>query len=373
MEFSLSEEQKILRKSARDFLKSECPSSLVKQMAEDEKGYSPSLWQKMAQLGWQGLVFPERYNGGGGSFQDLVVLLEETGRVLLPGPLLPTVLGGLIILECGSEEQKAALLPGIVKGDIIVSLALSEPSMRCPGKSLETRTVEQAGSYVINGLKLFVPMAHAADYFICTAGTNEGDGITNFIIDAKSEGITCTSLKTMGRDKQFEVAFDNVKVPAGNILGEYNRSWRYFSERFLPMMIAAQCAEMNGGAQKVLEMTVQYAKERTTFGRQLGSHQAIQHLCSNLLVALESARLLTYQAAWKISRGLPCELEVSMAKYKANECYTQAVRIGTQIQGGISIIIDHDLPLFYRRAKAAELALGDVDYHLEQIAGKLLD
>lgn len=373
MDFSLTEEQKILRKSARDFLKSECPSSLVKEMAEDEKGYSPSLWQKMARLGWQGLVFPERYNGGGGSFLDLVVLLEETGRVLLPGPLVPTILGGLFVLECGSEEQKAALLPGIIKGDIIFSLALSEPSMRCPGKSLATRAVEQDGIYVINGMKLFVPMAHTADYFICTAGTNESDGITCFLIDSKSEGITCTPLKTMGRDKQFEVGFENVKVSAGNILGEYNRCWKYFSERFLPMVIAAQCAEMNGGTQKVMEMTVQYAKERITFGRQLGSHQAIQHLFSNLLVALESARLLTYEAAWKISRVLPCEMDVSMAKYKANECYTQAVRTGTQIQGGISIIIDHDLPLYYRRAKAAELTLGDVDYHLEQIAGKLLD
>jgi alkylation response protein AidB-like acyl-CoA dehydrogenase len=139
------------------------------------------------------------------------------------------------------------------------------------------------------------------------------------------------------------------------------------------MATIAQCAEMNGGAQKVIEMTVEYAKERATFGRSLGSYQAIQHLCSDMLVALESSRVLTYEAAWKISRGLSYDLEVSMAKYLANECYTRVVSTGTQIQGGVSIIVEHDMPLYYRRAKATEITLGDADYHLELIAKELID
>ena len=177
----------------------------------------------------------------------------------------------------------------------------------------------------------------------------------------------------MGRDKQYEIVFENVEVPATSILGEQNKGWEFISKRLLPMMTVAQCAEMIGGAQRVIEMTVEYAKERITFGRPLGSNQAIQHLCADMLLALESARVLTYEAAWKISQGLPCELEASMAKYKANACYTCAVSLGTQIQGGVSIIVDHDLPLYYRRAKAAEITLGDNDYQLEFIAGKLLD
>jgi alkylation response protein AidB-like acyl-CoA dehydrogenase len=377
MDFSLTEEQKMLKKSARDFLKSECPTLLVKEMASDEKGYSPQLWQKMARMGWQGLVFPGRYDGGDGAFLDLIILLEETGRVLLPGPLLATILGGMMVLEYGSAEQKDALLPGIANGDVIISLALTEPWMRHPNNLMKTRAVAQDGNYIINGVKLFAPMALAANYLILAAGTNGGteadDGITSFIIDAKSAGITYTELKTMGRNKQYEVQLENAVVPAGNILGEYNQGWKYISNRLIPLATVAQCAEMNGGARKVIEMTVDYAKERVTFGQLLGSHQAIQHLCADMLVALESAQVLTYEAAWKISRGLPCDLEVSMAKYKANECYTRAVSSGTQIQGGISTIIDHDLPLYYRRAKADEITLGDADYHLEMIARNLLD
>jgi alkylation response protein AidB-like acyl-CoA dehydrogenase len=377
MDFGLTEEQKMLRESARDFLESECPASLVKEMAEDEKGYSPQLWQKMARLGWHGLIFPDRYGGGDGTFLDLVILLEEIGRALLPSPFLPTVLGGAVILEAGSEAQRAELLPGLISGDIIFNLALTEPSTRYPGSSMLTRAVAQNGGYVINGAKLFAPMAHVADYLISVARTNNSvkaeDGITGFIIDAKSPGITYTPLKTIGRDRQYEVLFDNVAVPAANILGEYDRGWVPISKRLLPMAIIAQCAGMNGGAQKVIDMTVEYAKERVTFGQPLGSHQAIQHLCADMLVALESARVLTYLAAWKISRGIPCDLEVSMAKYKANECYTQVVSEGTRIQGGVSIIVDHDMPLYYRRAKADELTLGDADCHLELIARQLLD
>ena len=164
MDFSLNEVQKMLRKTARDFLKNECPPSVIKEIANDEKGYSPQIWQKMAQLGWQSLIFPDQYGGGNGTFLDLVILLEETGRALLPSPLITTVLGGTIILENGSNEQKAALLPGIARGDLIISLALSEPSMRFPGSSITTRAIAKNDRYIINGTKLFAPMAEAANY-----------------------------------------------------------------------------------------------------------------------------------------------------------------------------------------------------------------
>ena len=367
----------MLRKSARDFLESECPASLVKEMGEDEKGYSPELWQKMARLGWQGLTFPGQYGGGDGTFLDLVVLLEETGRVLLPSPFLTTIIGGNLILEAGSEKQKAKLLPAITRGDVILSLALTEPSARYPDSSMATRAVAGNGGYVISGTKLFVSMAHEADYLICVARTNDNtesnDGITLFIISSESSGITYTPLKTMGCDKQYEILLNNVAVPAENILGRCDKGWEYISKRLIPMTTIGQCAEMNGGAQKVIDITVEYARERVTFGQPLGSHQAIQHLCSDMLVALESARVLTYLAAWKIDQGLPYDLDISMAKYKANECYTRVVSEGTRIQGGVSIIVDHDMPLYYRRAKAAEITLGNSDDHLELIARELLD
>lgn len=370
MDYGLTEEQKMLGKSARDFLETECPASLVRKMAGDDLGYSPHLWQKMAQLGWQGLIFPESYGGGGGTFLDLVILLEETGRALLPGPLLPAVLSGAIVLGAGSEEQKSRLLPALVSGDLILSPALDEPSMKYLSGSMTTRAVADNDHYIINGIKLFVPMAHVAGYLICAAHT--GNGVTLFLVDSRSDGITCTPLQTMGRDKQYEVSFHNVAVPVENTLGEVNAGWHYLSRFYLPMATLARCAEMNGGARKVIDMTVEYARERITFGRPLGSHQAIQHLCADMLVALESAQVLTYKAAWNISRGQVDVLEISMAKYLANECYTRVVASGTQVQGGVSTITDHDMPLYYRRAKVSEITLGDTDYHLEQIAGELL-
>jgi alkylation response protein AidB-like acyl-CoA dehydrogenase len=223
VDFGLTEEQKMLRESARNFLESKCPASLVKEMDEDERGYSPQLWREMAQLGWPGLIFPGKYGGASGTFLDLVILLEETGRALLPSPLLTTILGGIITLETGSEAQKAAMLPGIINGDIILSLALTEPSQRRPDIPMVTRVVTQKGHYLVNGTKLFAPIARAADYLVCAARTNDSaeadDGITCFIIDAKSPGITYTPLKTMARDKQYEVLLDNVGVPAENIRG----------------------------------------------------------------------------------------------------------------------------------------------------------
>ncbi|MDY6907661.1 MAG: acyl-CoA dehydrogenase family protein, partial [Chloroflexota bacterium] len=375
MDLGFSEEQEMLRNSARDFFLNELPKDVVKEMATDEKGYVPDLWKKMAELGWMGLVIPEEYDGMGMSYLDLVVLLEEMGRACLTGPYFSTVvLGGYTIMEAGSEEQKKELLTKIANGEIILALALTEPSAKYEASAIAVSAKAQGDDYVIDGTKLFVENAHIADYLIVAARTKEGgnaeDGISLFLVDAKSPGISTTVLKTMAGDKQCEVIFDKVKVPKKNLLGGLDKGWPVM-EKMLEKATVGLCAQMVGGAQMALEMSVTYAKERVQFGRPIGSFQAIQHYCANMVTDVDGSKFVTYEAAWKLSEGLDASMEVSMAKAWTSEAYRRVTLLGHQIHGGIGFCIDHDMPLYFKRAKAAEPTFGDPDWHREKVAQEL--
>ena len=375
MDLGFSEEQEMLRKTARDFLQTECPTALVKEMADDEKGYTPELWAKMAELGWMGLALPEEYDGMGMSFLDLSVLLEEMGRACLPGPFFSTVvLGGFTIIEAGNEEQKKDLLPKIATGEVILAMALTEPSASYDPAAVTVQAVPDKDDYVINGTKLFVENAHIADYMVCVTRTKDGsspeDGITLFLVDGKSPGISTTVLKTIAGDKQCEVIFDNVRVPKKNMLGDLDKGWPVVA-KMLEMAAVAKCAEMVGGAQAALDMSVAYAKERIQFGRPIGSFQAIQHHCANMVTDVDGSRFITYQAAWKVSEGLPATMEVSMAKAWVSEAYRRVTQLGHQIHGGIGFCMDHDMPLYFKEAKAAESTFGNADWHREIVAQQL--
>ncbi|RLC68892.1 MAG: acyl-CoA dehydrogenase [Chloroflexi bacterium] len=363
MDLGLSEEQEMLKTSARDFLQKECPKKLVKQLDESDEGYSPELWQRIAGLGWLGLMFPDEYGGSGGSFLDLVVLLEEMGYNILPGPFFSTVvLGGLTILAAGNKEQKKNLLPRIASGETILTLALTEPSVGYDASSVKTTAVAHNGEYMINGTKLFVPDANVADLLLCVARTKEAenpeDGITIFLVDAKSPGVECTLLKTLARDKQCEVLFNNASVPKENILGELDQGWPVVQDA-LQKATVAKCAEMVGGAQAALDMAVAYAKERIQFNRPIGSFQAIQHYCANMVSDVDGSRFVTYKAAWKVSEGLPATMDVAIAKAWTSEAYRRVTLLAHQIFGAIGFTMDHDLHLYYRRAKASEMMFGD--------------
>jgi len=375
MDFQLNEEQEMLRASARDFLQKECPKQLVRQLDESDEGYSPELWRKMAELGWIGLLFPAKYGGSGGSFLDLVVLLEEMGYNILPGPFFSTVvLGGLPILAVGNEEQKKEFLPRVASGERILTLALTEPSARYDAASVKTTAVVHNGEYVINGTKLFVPDASVSDFLLCVARTKETvnpeEGITIFLVDAKSPGVKCTLLKTLARDKLCEVVFDNASVPKENILGKLDRGWPVVAD-ILQKATVAKCAEMVGGAQAALEMAVTYAKERVQFNRPIGSFQAIQHYCANMVSDVDGSRFVTYKAAWKVSEGLPATMDVAIAKAWTSEAYRRVTLLGHQIFGAISFTIDHDMHLYYRRAKAGEIIFGDGDFQRAIVAREL--
>ncbi|MFC1982508.1 acyl-CoA dehydrogenase family protein [Chloroflexota bacterium] len=366
MDFALSEHQDMLRSGARDFLSKECPKSLVREMDEDERNYSRELWAKMAELGWMGLLIPEEYGGSGGSFLDMMILLEETGMACVPVPFFSTViLGAMPIMIAGSKEQKGEYLPQIARGQLVTTLALTEPSAKLDARSIEVTATKKEGKYLIEGIKLFVPDAHVSDYMVCVAKTNATeDGIALFIVDSKDKQIEYSLLPTIGCDKLCEVTFSKATVPQSNILGE---GWELV-EKILRYAALAKCAEMIGTSRRVLEMTVDYAKERVQFGRPIGSFQSIQHHCANMLIEFSPAEVLTYQAAWMMSQGLPCATEVAMAKALVGDACTRVCELGHQVHGGVGLTMEHDMQRYYRRVKAAELSWGDSSYHREMIA-----
>jgi len=369
MDFSLTEEQEMLKTMARDFLEKECPVSLVREMEEDEIGYSAEMWRKMAELGWLGLAFPEEYGGSGGSLLDMTILLEEMGRAIVPSPFVPTVVHcGLPLLAAGSEEQKRNFLPGIANGKTILTMALIEPEATYTADGIETSAVLDGNDYIVNGTKLFVPFAHVAQHLLCAVKT--GNGITLLLVDASSPGLSLTPLKTIASDKQFEVAFDNVRVPQSNVLGTPDDGWKLV-EQILRQAAVAECAIMLGGARKTLEMALDYARDRVQYGKPIGSFQAIQHECVDMTTDIEGARHLTYQAAWALSEGLPGAMEVSMAKAWVGAASSRTCAQSCHIHGAMGYTLDHDAQLYLRRIKAAELTFGDATFHEEIVAQQL--
>ena len=372
MKLTLTEEQEMLRKTARDFLTDKCSKKFVKQMEESETGYSGELWQEMAELGWMGLAFPGKYGGGDMSFLDLAILLEEMGRACLPGPFFSAVvLGGLSILDVGNEEQKQEHLPQLIRGKRLFTLALTEPGRHnYDASSVAMEATRDDDSYIINGTKLFVPDAHVADYLLCVARTKPRSGITVFLVDAKSPKMKHTVLKTIAGDKLCEVVFDQLSVAKANILGRLNQGWSPV-EKIIQRAAVGKCCEMVGNVQRVLEMTVDYAKERKQFDRPVGSFQIIQHYCADMATDVDSARFSTYQAAWMLSEGLLCAKEVAIAKAWISQASQRVFALAHQIHGAIGVTIEHDLHYYTRRAKAAEVAFGDADFYREVVAREM--
>ncbi len=375
MNLDLTEEQQMLKTTARDFFEKEFPKTLVREMEEDPAGYSPEVWKKMADLGWVGLVIPEEYGGTGLGFMDLVILLEEMGRACLTGPFFSTaVLCTLPIMAAGSEQLKQEFLPRIANGEMVLSLALTEPSATYEAAGIATKAAPEKDTYVLNGTKLFTHDAHIADYLLCVARSKvwsaPEDGISLFLVDVNSPGIKISPLEAIADDKQNEVVFENVVVPERYLLGELNQGWPVV-KRLLEQAAMAKCAEMVGGADWVVEATVAYAKERVQYGRAIGSFGNIQHSLADMWTEVNIAKRMAYYTAWVVDQGLPCSMEVAMAKALVNEAYKHSTRVAVQLHGGIGTTRDHDVGLYYRRARQAALLFGDSDSCREMVAQEM--
>ncbi len=372
MNFGFNEEQELLRSTARKFLENECPSEVVRTLMDTPEGMTPALWGKLAEQGWLGLITPEAYDGMGLGLVDLVVLMEEMGRAVVPGPYFSTVLlGGLGILEAGTEAQKKEWLPKIAAGEKRVTLAWMEPSAQLGPEGVTLAAAEKGGTFTLSGTKLFVPDAHTADAVVVAARTGKSgaEGITLFLVPKGAKGLTVTLLPTMDQTRKLcEVTLKDVSLGADARLGEVGSGWKALS-RVLDRATVALCAEMCGGAQKVLDMTVEYAKIRQAFGRPIGSFQGVKHKAADMLVDVENSKSITYYAAWAMDEGVAeGPLAASMAKAYVSDAYRKVSAAGIQLHGGIGFTWEHDLHLYFKRAKGSEFTFGDATYHRERVA-----
>ena len=377
MNFGFSEEQEMLRDATRRFLDNECPSSFVRKMMEDDSAHATELWKKVAEQGWPAILIDEAHGGVGGSFLDMVVILEEMGRSLLPGPFLATaLLGTPAILAGGSDEQKNAILPGVAAGETILSLALAEQSGRYDAGGVALAATPKGEDFLLSGEKFFVPDAHVADQIVVVTRTGQGataeDGISLFVVDAKAPGVAITQLKTVDMTRrQCHVAFQDVAVPAAQVLGQVGAGWPIV-QRTLDQAMAGLCAEMVGTGQQALDMAVAYAKERVQFGKPIGSFQAVKHKCVDMMVQVENARSLTYYAAWTVDENVPeARQAVPMAKAYCSDMCKTVTSEAIQVHGGIGFTWEHDMHLFYRRGLASEAAFGSAPVHREVVAQEL--
>ncbi len=374
MNFGFNDEQELLRSTARKFFDNECPSTTVRTLMEAPEGMTPELWKKLAEQGWLGLIAPEEHGGMALGIVDLVVLLEEMGRAVVPGPFFSTVLlGGLAILEAGSDAQKKAWLPKICSGEARATLAWMEPSAELGAAGVTLQAAAKGSGFTLNGTKLFVHDAHTADVIVVAARTSSGqnpeDGISLFLVPKGTPGLAVTLLPTMDQTRKLcEVTLTNVSVGSEAIMGAPLAGWKPLA-RVIDRATVGLCAEMCGGAQKVLDMTVEYAKIRQAFGRPIGSYQGVKHKAADMLVDVENSKSITYYAAWAMDEDVPeGPLAVSMAKAYVSDAYRRVSGAGIQLHGGIGFTWEHDLHLYFKRAKGSEFTFGDATWHRERVA-----
>jgi len=374
MDFGFSPEQEMLRATARKFLENECTSGFVRARMEEPAGVTNEFWAKLAEQGWLGLVYPEEHGGSGLGFVDLTVLMEEMGRVVMPGPFFSTVLlGGLAIREAGSPAQKKEWLARIAAGNARTTLAWTEPSARWDAAGVTCGARDDKGGFVLNGTKLFVLDAHLADAFVVVVRTGEGktpeEGVSLLLVPKETRGVEVKLLPTMDQTRKLcEVALKDAAVPADALMGVKDRAWPMLA-RVVERATVALCAEMCGGAQRVLDMTTDYAKIRIAFGKPIGTYQGVKHKAADMLVDVENAKSLTYYAAWAVDENAPeAALAASMAKAYVTDAYRKVAGAGIQLHGGIGFTWEHDLHLYFKRAKSSEFTFGDATYHRERVA-----
>jgi alkylation response protein AidB-like acyl-CoA dehydrogenase len=372
--FAFSEEQEALRETVRKFMDDKSPSTEVRRLMETTEGYDPAVWNQMGQeMGLQGLHIPEEYGGQGFSFIELGIVLEEMGRVLLCAPYFSTVcLAANAILNAGTEDQKKDLLAGIAAGETIATLAFTEPAGKWDATGITMEHGGSAGASTLTGQKMYVIDGHTADLLVVAArrpGSSGTEGLSLFTVAGDAPGLTRTALQTMDQTRKL-AQLDFAGTPA-QLLGTEGDGWSALSKT-LDQAAICLANEMVGGAQKVLDMSVEYAKVRVQFGRPIGSFQAIKHKCADMLLEVESSKSAAYYAAWAAAEDND-EMPVvaCLAKAYVSDAYFHCAAENIQIHGGIGFTWEHDAHLYFKRAKSSETYLGDATYHRELLAQRI--
>jgi alkylation response protein AidB-like acyl-CoA dehydrogenase len=375
MDFAFNEEQELLRGQARDFLDKQCPPATVRRLMASERGYDDTMYARMAELGWTAIPFPEDCGGLGLGMVDLTVVLEEMGRHVTPSPLQSAVgLAGMVLLAGGSEEQRKRLLPSICDGTSVGTVALVEASGRWDAGGVQLAARRSGDSFTLNGEKLYVPDAHVAAWMIVAVRTGgaDADGISLLLVDTDAPGVSVRTVKSMDQTRRLcSVGFDGVQVGADRLVGAEGRGWSVLRKGLDRAQVAIS-AELCGTAQRAMELAVEYAKTRQQFGRPIGSYQAVAHRCADMLVQVESAKSLTYYAAWAVDNDVPeAPLAAAMAKAYASDAARLVTGAAIQVHGGIGFTWEHDMHLYFKRAKWGETTLGDAVFHRERVAQAL--
>jgi alkylation response protein AidB-like acyl-CoA dehydrogenase len=369
MNFAFSDEQEELRAAVRRFLAEKSPESEVRRLMDTEDGYDPAVWSQMAdQLGLQSLTIPEEFGGSGFTYVELLVVLEEMGAALLCAPFFSSVaLGANALLTSGDDEAKKSYLPGIASGETIATLAITEDNGKWDFSGIECAATQKDGGWVLNGHKMFVIDGHVANLIVVAA--RSAAGVSLFAVQGDAAGLTRTSLPTMDQTRK-QARLEFADTPA--VLIGTDGGAEAGLTKTLDLAAVALAAEQVGGAQHVLDASVEYAKTRIQFGRPIGSFQAIKHKCADMLLEVESAKSAAYYAAWAAAEDSD-ELPVvaSLAKSYCSEAYFHSAAENIQIHGGIGFTWEHPAHLYFKRAKSSELLLGDPSYHRELLAQRI--
>ncbi|MFZ0087801.1 MAG: acyl-CoA dehydrogenase family protein [Candidatus Acidiferrales bacterium] len=359
MQFGLSESQEFLQDSARKFFAGECPSAEMRRLMGTETAYDAALWSKLTDQGYTGIIYPEIYGGVGLGKVELMLLMEEAGRALLPGPFFSTVvLAGAVLDAVGMPAHKSKYLAAICRGETRATVAIPEA-----GGSWHPEDVQMSASGgKLTGEKCFVPDAAVADFIIVVAR----NGV--FIVDPKARGVKISPMSGMDLTRKL-YAIEFSGAPAEEIGGATAGL-----TRALDIATAALAAELVGGMQRTLDLTLEYAKTRKQFGKPIGMFQAVQHQCADMYLETESARSAVYYAGWALEENSPdAATAVSIAKMYASDAARTVGNRGIQIHGGMGFTWENDIHLYYRRAKASETAFGDATFHRERIASLVID
>jgi alkylation response protein AidB-like acyl-CoA dehydrogenase len=373
LDLEFNPEQEMLRSTVRGICDTYCPSSVVRQLEDDPIGYPQELWKQLGQLDLIGLLLPEEHGGAGMGALEGVVLYEEFGRGLVPTPhFVSAVLCGGALATSGSQSQKDAWLSRVASGEAILSVAWLEPENSSAPAGVQTRARRDRGVFRLTGTKRHVAFASSAERFLVLART--GDAATDldlFVVDPASEGVSTTQQHSVGSSAQYRVDLEEVAVSDEDRIGAPSSGWSTW-ESVMPQACILLAAQAVGGAQRALEMTVQYAKDRHQFDKPLGAFQAISHYLADAATAVDGATTLVHEAAWACATGRSTDRLAPMARLFAARTYRDVTAMAQQVFGGIGFTVEFDIQLYFRRAKELQLSWWDEPYLEELVARAVL-
>lgn len=374
MDLDFTEEQQMLRETVQKLCNKEAPPSVVRAMEDDPKGYPDSLWKQMGEKGLTGLTLPEEYGGSGQSMVEAAILYEEMGRALVPSPhFASAIMAGGAIALAGSDAQKQEWLPRIASGEAIVTPAWMEPKHGFGPAGVQLKAAADRAGYRLSGVKQHVPYASSAAALLVLVRVGKGaEDIDLVLVDPKAPGVTLAQQYTIASDTQYKVTFNDVRVPANARIGAKKSGWATWNAVMHDGIIVL-AAQAIGGAQRALEMTVQYAKERKQFDKPLGAFQALAHYLADAAAAIDGGNTLTYEAAWARASGRSVSRLAPMAKLFACQTFRDFTAVAQQIYGGMGFTLECDIQLYFRRAKQMQMTWWDGRYLEELIARDVLD